>query len=94
MAEPFSRRLLVASAVARAWALKTAEGGTSEPKKIKKKIDDDEIRTHAILEGFNPFAEIMDFVSHFLSRGSQPNQRFKRLGSKCLSPFNHSWHPV
>ena len=40
----------------------------SKNKKKQKKNDDDEIRTHAILEGFNPFAEIMDYVSHFLSK--------------------------
>ena len=37
-------------------------------KKSKKKHDDDEIRTHAILEGFTPVAEKMDcYVSHFLT---------------------------
>ena len=52
-------------------ALKTATGGrriAASHKKTKKKHDDDEIRTHAILEGFTPVAEKMDcYVSHFLT---------------------------
>ena len=62
MAAPFSRRLLVASAVARAWALKTAElkGGESEPQKKQKKRS-----TQKRFELSR--AEKMDFyVSHFL----------------------------
>ena len=53
----------------RARGLSTAEGHArhQRAKKKQKKFDDDEIRTHAILEGSNPFAELMDFVSHFLS---------------------------
>ena len=53
----FLARLLVAIAIARARRLskrRMGTRGTSEPKKSKKKNDDDEIRTHAILLGFNP----------------------------------------
>ena len=50
--------------------LKTAKRrkGNWARQKRKKKYDDDEIRTHAILEGFTPVAEKMDCcVSHFLT---------------------------
>ena len=44
-----------------------ARAATASQKKAKKN-DDDEIRTHAILEGFTPVAEKMDcYVSHFLT---------------------------
>ena len=49
---------------------KTADGHArhQRAKKKQKKNDDDEIRTHAILEGFTPVAEKMDcYVSHFLT---------------------------
>ena len=63
-------QVLVAIAIARAAPLKTAYGHARQQraKKKQKKIDDDEIRTHAILEGFTPVAEKMDcYVSHFLT---------------------------
>ena len=45
-----------------------ARAATASQKKAKKRSDDDEIRTHAILEGFNPYAERTDcYVSHFLT---------------------------
>ena len=64
-------RLLVAIAIARARRLSKRRMGTrghQRAKKKQKKNDDDEIRTHAILEGFTPVAEKMDcYVSHFLT---------------------------
>ena len=63
MEGPFSRRLLVASAVARTRGLKTAElkGGESEPQKRQQK----KITTQKRFELSR--AEKMDFyVSHFL----------------------------
>ena len=48
-----SRPTFVASDRRARVGLKTAEG-LGEAKKAKKKYDDDEIRTHAILLGFNP----------------------------------------
>ena len=50
-------RLLVAIAIARARRLSKRRMGTrghQRAKKKQKKNDDDEIRTHAILLGFNP----------------------------------------
>ena len=62
---------MAAATVARAWALKNggwARAAPASQKKAKKRNDDDEIRTHAILEGFTPVAEKMDcYVSHFLT---------------------------
>ena len=56
----------------------------SEPKKSKKKIDDDEIRTHAILEGFTPVAEKMDcYVSHFLTGIISREKLAAESGRQC-----------
>ena len=72
MAAPFSRRLLVASAVSRAWALKTA-GAASGRKRATKKAKKESTTTMRFeLTRFCweliPDAEKMDFyVSHFLT---------------------------
>ena len=61
--------------------LKTAEG---RAKKKQKKFDDDEIRTHAILEGFTPVAEKMDcYVSHFLTGIIAGKNWPPRSGRQC-----------
>ena len=64
----FARRRSRARAAS--FPCKTSEGHArhQRAKKKQKKNDDDEIRTHAILEGFTPVAEKMDcYVSHFLT---------------------------
>ena len=86
MAAPFSLRLLVASAVC-ARGSKNGGGGErarASHKKSKKKYDDDEIRTHAILEGFTPVAEKMDcYVSHFLTGIISREKLAAESGRQC-----------
>ena len=58
--------------------------GHQRAKKKQKENDDDEIRTHAILEGFTPVAEKMDFyVSHFLTGIISREKLAAESGRQC-----------
>ena len=88
VAEQHARIGSAAATVARAASspLKTAYGHARQQraKKKQKKIDDDEIRTHAILEGFTPVAEKMDcYVSHFLTGIIAGKNWPPRSGRQC-----------